>query len=81
MKARARCGRVDFLSGFSVGDDRIIRIDGREYVVAIDLQKFPVSLGSMVEYRTTGNRAEITGLQDELLAMPEATNLFNMGGQ
>ena len=75
---RAVCGKVEFLSGFAAGDDRIIRIDGREYAAAIDLSRFPVAVGSIVEYRTQGKRAEITGMQQELLPMPEAPNLFNM---
>jgi len=78
---RPVCGKVDFISGFAAGPDRIIKIDGREYVAAIDLQKFPVAVGALVEYRTNGKRAEITGLQQELLPMPEASSLFNMGGE
>jgi len=78
---RAICGKVEFLSGFAAGPDRIIKIDGREYAAAIDLQKFPVAVGSIVEYRTDGKRAEITGMQQELLPLPEASNLFNMGGE
>lgn len=74
---RPVCGKVEFLSGFAAGPDRIIKIDGPEYAAAIDLQKFPLSVGSIVEYRTDGKRAEITGLQQELLPMPEAANLFN----
>lgn len=78
---RPACGKVEFLSGFAAGDDRIIKIDGREYAAAIDLQRFPVSVGSIVEYRTEGNRAEITAVQSDLLPLPEAENLFNMGGE
>lgn len=76
---RPVCGKVEFLSGFAAGADRLIRIDGREYAAAIDLQKFPVAVGCIVEYRTEGKRAEITGLQQELLPMPEAATLFNSG--
>lgn len=78
---RPVCGKVEFLSGFAAGPDRIIKIDGREYCAAIDLQKFPVSVGCIVEYSTDGKRAEITGLQGELLPFPESQNLFNMGGE
>lgn len=78
---RPVCGKVEFLSGFAAGPDRIIKIDGREYAAAIDLQKFPLAVGSIVEYRTDGNRAEITGMQQELLPLPESQNLFNMGGE
>lgn len=78
---RARCGKVESLSGFAAGADRVIRIDGRDYAASIDLNKFPVSVGAIVEYRTEGRRAEITGLQVELLPLPESTNLFNMGGE
>lgn len=78
---RAICGKVEFLSGFAAGSDRIIKIDGREYAAAIDLQKFPVAVGSIVEYRTQGKRAEITGLQQELLPPPQTQNLFTLGGE
>lgn len=74
---RPVCGKVEFLSGFAAGADRIIRIDGREYAAAIDLARFPVAIGSIVEYRTQGNRAEITGLQQDLLPLPQAENLFS----
>jgi hypothetical protein len=75
---RPALGKIEFLSGFAAGPDRIIKIDGREYAAAIDLQKFPVSVGSIVEYRTDGKRAEITGMQQELLPMPQAENLFSL---
>ena len=75
---RPVCGKVEFLSGLAAGSDRIIKIDGREYAAAIDLTRFPVTVGSIVEYRTQGRRAEITALQADLIALPEATNLFTM---
>jgi hypothetical protein len=78
---RPVCGKVEFLSGFAAGQDRIIKIDGREYAAAIDLQKFPIVVGSIVEYKTEGKRAEITGMQQELLPLPEAENLFTLGGE
>ena len=71
-------GKVEFLSGFAAVDgERIVKIDGRQYAAAIDLQRFPVAVGSIVEYRTEGKKAEILAVQQDLLPEPQPQNLFN----
>jgi hypothetical protein len=75
---RAICGKVEFLSGFAAGNDHLIKIDGRQYAAAIDLERFPVAVGSIVEYRTEGKRAEILAVQQDLLPQPQTQNLFNL---
>jgi len=79
---RPRIGTVDHISAFVSGDgQQLISIDGKQYAASINLKQFPIMAGSQVEYRTMGNRAEILALQVELLPVPSATNLFNMGGE
>lgn len=75
-------GTVDHISGFVSGaGEQIISIDGKRFAAVIDLQRFPVVAGCKVEYRAEGARAEILAVQTDLLPMPEASNLFNMGGE
>lgn len=79
---RAIIGTVDHISAFVSGvGEQIITIDGRSYVTTINTARFPVVAGSKVEYRIAGKRAEILAVQAELIALPEAKNLFNMGGE
>jgi len=79
---RPRIGTVDHISAFVSGDgQQLITIDGKQYAASINFQRYPVMVGSQVEYRTMGNRAEILAVQAELLPLPSATNLFNMGGE
>lgn len=81
-KSRAIIGRVDHISAFVSGvGEQLITIDGRKFAAIIDLQRFPVAAGSIVEYRTHGNRAEILAVQAELLPEPLAESLFNFGGE
>lgn len=75
-------GTVDHISGFVSGaGEQIISIDGKRFAAVIDLKRFPVVAGSIVEYRTAGNRAEILAVQCDLLPLPQAANLFNGGGE
>lgn len=79
---RPTLGKVEFLSGFAAVDgDRVLKIDGRQYAAAIDFQRFPVTVGSIVEYRTNGKRAEILAVQQDLLPQPQTQNLFTLGGE
>jgi hypothetical protein len=80
--AKTRLGTVDSISGFVSGDgQRIIHIDGKGYAVSVNLERFPIKPGSIVEYSTRGNCADILAVQAELLPVPMVANLFNGGAQ
>jgi hypothetical protein len=79
---RPRIGTVEYISAFVSGDgQQLISIDGKQYAASINFERYPIRVGSQVEFRTAGNRAEILAVQAELLPLPEAATLFNMGGE
>lgn len=75
---KARCGRVDHISGFVSGDgQQLITIDGKTYGAVINFERFPISVGSIVEHVPAGNRTMITAVQAELIAVPLVSDLFS----
>ena len=79
--SKARCGTVTRLSSFAAGDgSEVIHIDGKPYQTTLNRERFPVRVGSIVEFIPAGNRAEIVCVQADLLEVRTA-GLELFGGE
>lgn len=78
---KARCGTVEHISSFVSGDgQQLITIDGQRYAAVINFERYPIKIGSIVEHIPAGNKTTITAVQADLIAVPQAENLFNFNG-
>lgn len=76
---KPRCGRVEHISAFVSGDgQQLITIDGQRYAAVIDYQRFPLTVGSIVEFVPAGNRVTITAVQADLISLPLAAGPFTL---
>lgn len=71
--SKPRCGTVTALSSFTAGDgSEVIHIDGKPYQTTLNRKRYPVRVGSIVEFIPSGNRAEIISVQADLLEIRTA---------